>query len=119
MPTGTELQRRVWETLKADRRRETGESPAGPTLHGDFEWGDVHLVFDGDLAAVATGVSVHHFDDGHLTSLNCRCFPALLLRSSHFPFSHFMFGFLNRLVEVILVTNVKSFPAGMRCSRSF
>lgn len=40
------------------------------TLHGDFECADVALVFGGDLAAVATCVSIHYFDDAHLVSVD-------------------------------------------------
>lgn len=38
------------------------------------------------------------------------CFPALLARSSHFPFIHFIAGFLGRLDESTLATNVMSLP---------
>ena len=41
-----------------------------PTLHADFEYAAVALVFGGDLAAVATCVSIHHFDDAHLVSVD-------------------------------------------------
>lgn len=44
------------------------------------------------------------------TSLNCMCFPALLPRSSHFPFSHFMVGFLASLVVSTLAMKVISDP---------
>lgn len=43
-------------------------------------------------------------------SLNCICFPALLPRSSHLPFSHFMAGFLVRLVESTLAMKATSVP---------
>ena len=39
------------------------------------------------------------------------CFPALLPRSSHFPFSHFMVGFLVRVVESTRAMRVTSAPA--------
>lgn len=41
-----------------------------PTLHGDVECAAVALVFGGDLAAVATCVSIHYFDDAHLVSVD-------------------------------------------------
>ena len=44
-------------------------------------------------------------------SLNCRCFPALLARSSHFPFSHFTVGFLVRVVESTFAVITTSAPA--------
>lgn len=44
-------------------------------------------------------------------SLNCMCFPALLPRSIHFPFSHFMVGFLVRVVESTFAMKVTSVPA--------
>lgn len=45
-------------------------SVSRPTLHGDVECAAVALVFGGDLAAVATCVSVHYFDDAHLVSVD-------------------------------------------------
>lgn len=45
-------------------------SVSGPTLHGDFECAAVALVFGGDLATVATCVSIHYFDDAHLVSVD-------------------------------------------------
>ena len=45
-------------------------SVSRPTLHADFEYAAVALVFGGDLAAVATCVSIHHFDDAHLVSVD-------------------------------------------------
>lgn len=41
-----------------------------PTLHRDVERADVALVFGGDLAAVATCVSIHHLNDAHLVSVD-------------------------------------------------
>lgn len=38
------------------------------------------------------------------------CLPALLAKSSHFPFNHFMAGFLSICEESTLATNVISFP---------
>lgn len=45
-------------------------SVSTPTLHGDVECAAVALVFGGDLAAVATCVSIHYFDDAHLVSVD-------------------------------------------------
>lgn len=45
-------------------------SVSRPTLHRDFECAAVALVFGGDLAAVATCVSIHYFDDAHLVSVD-------------------------------------------------
>ncbi|KAL7886950.1 hypothetical protein AOLI_G00046710 [Acnodon oligacanthus] len=39
-----------------------------------------------------------------------RCFPALLPRSSHFPFSHFIVGFLTRVDASTFATNSTSLP---------
>lgn len=45
------------------------------------------------------------------------CFPALLPRSIHFPFSHFMVGFLVRVVESTLAMKVISDPADHKQAR--
>lgn len=52
-------------------------------------------------------------------SLNCMCFPALLPRSSHFPFNHFMVGFLVRVDESTFAMMVTSVPAIQKQTYSF
>lgn len=96
-------------------------APVAASITGDH-FDDLHFVsvdlgrgelfrgegYDDGLKAMCLK---HTFVFLSYVSLNCMCFPALLPRSIHFPFSHFMVGFLVRVVESTFAMKVTSAPA--------
>lgn len=73
-------------------------------------WRDVVFRAGGSGDGVEAMCLKHTFVFLSYDSLNCMCFPALLPRSSHFPFSHFMVGFLVRVDESTFAMKVTSVP---------